>query len=657
MIQNNYMRLALILESGNAVTISTNIYKLIKGTLYFEDKEMNAFEISSELQKLFSLEYTPEELLKVLKQKNFDGLISCDNYQPDGLTKRYMLTPEEYNKFKNKQYEFYFDEVIQAFQNFLFKKYSNKKYEDEDLKNIIQNFLYNVFCEDSNTIKQLINTGNDLLNTPISKLNNDEKKIINDFLNWDNDEKNQFLYRSVSCGIDYCMLSLKKDVKTFSHIFKGKIFYLDTNIIFRLLGVNSLERQKLTKTFIKKCQSVGISIRYTNHTLKEIESSIKYNVNNLQVLYKNNQPLNPEVLDYAGFIDADNGFIRAHYEWAKQNNRNINYDAFLNYLKVETKKILNDFEMDSFESFNRGKLQEKFKTNFEDLKTCKESTGRGVNQLTVSTDVNNYMYIRGKNEKTKSKDITNMNNYMISADQILINWAKGILVGCTPCIILPSVWYSIILKYQGRTLDDFKAFTQFFNFRINDGVKINSSKKRALDCVLELDESSDIKEEILVDIEEKLSNDDYTFDMINILVNESHKTITQNHVAENANELQLQYTQQIAQNEIDVKNETLERLKNSVEKKHFILARMPWFMLRICFFLIPLIVGVIIAMLINRYSKTVWFKNISWLFGPIFTYVLNSHKGKSYETIKKKSTVEYQKNKYIEKMSSDLNLT
>ena len=48
------------------------------------------------------------------------------------------------------------------------------------------------------------------------------------------------LYEIVSFAVDYCRLTVKKDKANFATFLKGKTFYLDTNIIFRMMGLNNL---------------------------------------------------------------------------------------------------------------------------------------------------------------------------------------------------------------------------------------------------------------------------------------------------------------------------------------------------------------------------------------------------------------------------------
>lgn len=39
---------------------------------------------------------------------------------------------------------------------------------------------------------------------------NEQRRIINDFLDWDDKEKNEILFRLIAFSVDYCRLTTKK---------------------------------------------------------------------------------------------------------------------------------------------------------------------------------------------------------------------------------------------------------------------------------------------------------------------------------------------------------------------------------------------------------------------------------------------------------------
>lgn len=91
--------------------------------------------------------------------------------------------------------------------------------------------------------------------------------------------------------------------------------------------------------------------------------------------------------------------------------------------------------------------------------------------------------------------------------------------------MLPSVWYSLILQYTGRTDNDFESFTRFLNFSLVSREEEDPRKLAVLKKVLELDEPKEIKERTIFRIDSQLQNDYKDFDSVDEIVEEAHETV------------------------------------------------------------------------------------------------------------------------------------
>src|SRR5690606_26186700 len=93
----------------------------------------------------------------------------------------------------------------------------------------------------------------DLINIESHSYTVIERDVINEFLVWDNNDKNKAIFDIASYALEYCMISNNGNG---AHIqlnnLKNKIFYLDTNVIYRALGINGESRQNRTTTFLNK---------------------------------------------------------------------------------------------------------------------------------------------------------------------------------------------------------------------------------------------------------------------------------------------------------------------------------------------------------------------------------------------------------------------
>jgi len=256
MLHDNHLRLSLTLDDNNATTIQANIVKLIEAVLYAKNNEsLTIDKISESIRQMFNLEFEQNELIKAINKSRSSDFIRIDNQDP--IYHLYRLTPKRYEIVKSK---ISFSEVDRLLKEFI--DYSQRDINFIDFKELILNFLYQAFSSDVRIIQCLMNGEySGIINNAANSeaFSNEEKALINSFLNWPNRNKDKFVYNSVSCGYEYCMLSLKKD-NSFKYIFSGKVFYLDSNVIFRLMGLNKAERRNTMQVFIEKCNNVGIKI-------------------------------------------------------------------------------------------------------------------------------------------------------------------------------------------------------------------------------------------------------------------------------------------------------------------------------------------------------------------------------------------------------------
>ena len=104
----------------------------------------------------------------------------------------------------------------------------------------------------------------------LEELSEKEIELVHDFLSWENDEKNIALGNIVYCCLEYCLLINGDSTnKLLSKSLKKRTIYLDTNIIFRALGINGVSRQKVITAFLDKCLQANINLIISWHTKQE----------------------------------------------------------------------------------------------------------------------------------------------------------------------------------------------------------------------------------------------------------------------------------------------------------------------------------------------------------------------------------------------------
>lgn len=227
MNQQKIFRMAAVLGDSSASNFRTNLKKIVKLILFDNyEKSLKISEIIEALHETYMLEFAYNEVEDAIK--NEKGIVVYDNN--DDVLNQYTINPAEYEKMKNLE-SVNIDKFIR-----IFIENSQCEYDFDTLKELIYKFLYNTFNADKNTVLELMNFCNssDTDGNLDIKFEPDEARIINDFLNWDYKPKNEFVLNLIASCFDYCMLTVKKNTGSFSNIFGGKEFYLDSNIIFRL---------------------------------------------------------------------------------------------------------------------------------------------------------------------------------------------------------------------------------------------------------------------------------------------------------------------------------------------------------------------------------------------------------------------------------------
>ena len=122
--------------------------------------------------------------------------------------------------------EFYIKEFIQL-----------KKYSD-DVKDLLEQFLYYFYCKNVNDIGGMIG---DITKINVEEFSPDEVQIIQEFIEWEDDDKNELLIAIANYALEYLLISGNndlKDKKDLKAVFSNKRVYIDTNIIFYCLGIN-----------------------------------------------------------------------------------------------------------------------------------------------------------------------------------------------------------------------------------------------------------------------------------------------------------------------------------------------------------------------------------------------------------------------------------
>lgn len=569
MLEKNIARTAMILDTNSDSTISTNIVKLIK-ILFLDNqnKQLNLTQVRVELINQYDLEFTTERIyFAVCKRKKEFDFINGD--KADRIEKEAIiikLSKKQVEKLKSTSGIDKLDQIINKYID----KFNITDYKIEDIRELINRFIYSVINENIETLKSFINQKKYI--HKIGNSNNykeNEKKIINDFLNWNDKEKNIYLFNILSYSIDYCMMSANRDQNSFKQIFAGKKFFLDSNVIMRMVGLDNLERKQVITSFIRKCKSSGIKIYFTNFTELETYNTIESQLDSLKAVTKGKPPVSKKYYEEFTGMSYNSDLLDIYIDWHKNSKTSKKiFSNFVKYIKNELFIILKEFRKRDCVTYRTLETKE-FLALANSLKDYKTEHKTRFTNNSIDTDINNFMFLMKRRSEERGESFYNVNNYLISTDKNFCDWSKIQLDGTVPIVVKPSVWHSLLLKFRGRAVNDYKAFTLFLNIQYRtEESDFNVKQAELFSIVNNLDEPKNFREEILREISENLKNENGKFhdeeDNTKIV-----KEATNSVIEKRAREI---YKEEVSGKiNLEIKNAFITVAQKSVEKRNSIL--------------------------------------------------------------------------------------
>lgn len=407
-------------------------------------------EIANDIEKKIKLEFTEKEINKAIKRGiQKDYIIESSDEVPS----KYFLGEPGIKKIhmdKLDKFSCCIDEYIEKYD--ICNEFTNDK-----VKELIHKFLYGCIGENINILVLIVRGDYSEKINDIQGFNNAERKIINDFLDWKNDEKDEILFRLISFSVDYSRLTVKKSAKQFSDLLKGKVFYLDANIFFRLMGINNLRRKETTQKFVDKCKEEHIKLLYTNLTRQEIFDSIDFHISELKKFVKSYRGYGSALNTALEKENIEKSFYMEYYHWAKRNDSFRQFDDFKSYLKSQFYKCCDGISCEEV-----GTIE--ISSNHVQSLLDKKKQRAGYDNVVI--DIKNLSHIKEKRRKSRGDVVSwNTKYYLISADHRLIEWVDETFSPRNPIAVLPSVWYSLILKLKGREKEGYQSFLEFVKLR------------------------------------------------------------------------------------------------------------------------------------------------------------------------------------------------
>ena len=452
--QANVFRMSATLFANNNYQISpVQLHrKVIEDALFVMNNEdgVTLGVLADYIEKEYFFNFEEKELIKVLHDPKFSHIFVSK--VSAGCDTLYLLKKERREHIeanRNKTLDDYIQEYLSE-NNF-----------GEEQKNAIYQYLYVVFTTNVDSFKRMLEVRNVKSLTEHYTPKEDNVEVINGFLDWENPEKNRAIFNLASYALEFCLLTSKKDSSLKLDSLSHKVFYLDTNILYRAIGINGEDRKLRSLSFLRKLRESNDEIRISKVAWEEYEASQKKYIKQLR---KSETPAVRSKV-YTEYVSYDDMY-RYYHLWAA-NRSNSTIDLFVNWLEAAMKEILETFNItvDSFTPYSPDKNKEALEEmaaqiqGFSKIKPFEAAHNDACNVLWVESSRN-----------PGETSIFSAKTFLISSDQGLYSWDSKYHSKQTPIVILPSQWLSLLLRYVSRSNDDFRSFVCFLNIQEKEGI-------------------------------------------------------------------------------------------------------------------------------------------------------------------------------------------
>jgi len=274
-------RLAHFAASPNPSIIRED---LVKNALYRMKKHTTPEELKEFIEAEFGCSISQQEITIIIK-----GLLRKNSILTSG-TNQYFLGVETIKEIETKLLEFQDLEsnVITRWEDEIKSDYQLDEKFIKELSEQLKLFCYNLFYLHGVESKKIISSEvSDVTNNDIGSLINDCNFTTEEIKEIAKIEYVKFLGSSDMHNLNYLDYLYNRAISFLSQVcdpevlkvlknnLSGTDIYIDTNILFRLIGLQGEKRQKSIEETIKLCSQFGIKIKVTTRTISEFDHTIE----------------------------------------------------------------------------------------------------------------------------------------------------------------------------------------------------------------------------------------------------------------------------------------------------------------------------------------------------------------------------------------------
>jgi hypothetical protein len=475
----------LFAEEGMMSTkTQTTKRKFVEGIFCSNNNtELTVSELANAIEDNYGLVFTESEIFQIVEKFSDKYFLLATNKNVDHA--RVSLPRQRYELLCSREEQ---NDINQYIEQYIVECISDsQEITRNQIVELLHRYLYELLNSNINAYRYLLNPKSfgDYKVDP-RNFTTDEASIINEFLRWDNDKKNIALFRLVGYSIEYAAVSNNSQDDVFLASLRKKDFYLDTNLIYRAIGINGKTRKQRTAVFLKKCIESGQKLTISRFTRQEFLDSIDHHINILK-----SRPfgkINPKIFNKC----SGDTIYEFYHDWRKD-RYTYGFDIFKGHILslydnlLKTYKIEEDYRV-PYEISEYQSVVDKYAQEIYDVK-------RSGAVASHQYDASNLLWIE-KKRSVNNINLIDTKYYFVTTDQKLKIWDE-LHSKNQPLTMLPSHWMALILKYVSRTSNDYKSFVSFLTIPKNESIIGDDELQVILSGISEITEDFERQESIM----------------------------------------------------------------------------------------------------------------------------------------------------------------
>lgn len=460
MEKTDIIRLATFLYSEKeGIKKKTTVLKRVVEAIFieFDNKTMEIQEIHNNILSTMEIFIAEEEINQILENKKNQKVFT---QVVEERKIKYSLQEARYSKLKaseKKNIQNYIEEFV------LINEYHNA------VKDIIYRYIYYVFKRNIADFSTIIGGKIEGDNELEKDFNVEEQKIIKEFLEWDNEDKNEAILALMGCSLEYSMLTSDADRlygTRLGNIFSSKILYIDTNIIYYCLGINGEEYRKANELLLDKCLKAKEKLRITKITELEFYNTLNHYIDEIK-RYESNSLSR---INYKKYICNEDIYLY-YLEWKNSRKRYNEPEYFKKFLESKYRDWIKKYNID---------VDKKVPYNEEDSKdatTIKIYTEEITYKGKINYDALNIYWVECLRKQEESlTGFAEEKYFILSPHKALKKWDMDRKLGL-PLIVTPEIWALLLCRFISRSEDDFKSYINYINLKVSDEETIINNKQ------------------------------------------------------------------------------------------------------------------------------------------------------------------------------------